>query len=108
MKITLQEPTQYQTISNEQFKPPEFVCVKGSIRTPDYLEICVQDDGEGYPTALLGNHGQASAVSSEGTGLSLHLAESVVARHTNEGRCGEIRISNLSENNGAKFQLLLP
>ncbi|MBC3876060.1 sensor histidine kinase [Undibacterium flavidum] len=79
-----------------------------SVVQADYLEICVQDDGDGYPAALLENHDQASAVSSEGTGLGLRLARSVVALHTNEGRCGEIRLSNLSQNGGAKFQLLLP
>lgn len=79
-----------------------------SVVQADHLEICIQDDGEGYPAALLANHDQGSAVSSEGTGLGLRLARSVVALHTNEGLCGEIRLSNLSQNGGAKFQLLLP
>lgn len=74
----------------------------------DHLEICVQDDGEGYPAALLENQAHTSAVTSQGTGLGLRLAKSVVTLHTNEGRCGEIRLSNHNENGGAKFQLILP
>lgn len=75
------------------------------IAHPDHLEICIHDDGEGYPASMLDNKTVDGMVTSEGTGLGLRLARSVVALHTNEGRHGEIRLSN---DGGAKFQLLLP
>lgn len=77
----------------------------GIIGHADYLEIYVQDDGAGFPTEMLENDARSSAVSSQGTGLGLRLAKSVVTLHTNDGRQGEIRLSN---QDGARFQLLLP
>ena len=71
----------------------------------EYLEICVEDDGAGYPVSLLQNSDESSPVTSHGTGLGLGLARRVVALHTNNGRSGEVILSNLA---GAKFQLLLP
>ena len=71
----------------------------------DYLEICIQDDGEGYPTAMLNTQIEHVPVTAAGTGLGLRLAHRIVALHTNNGRSGEIILSNL---HGAKFELRLP
>ena len=71
----------------------------------DYLEICVQDDGIGYPSSVLENLKTSSPVTAHGTGLGLGLARRVVALHTNNGRQGEIILSN---QDGAKFQMRLP
>lgn len=75
------------------------------IAHPEYLEICVQDDGVGYPSSLLQNPDESSPVTSQGTGLGLGLARRVVALHKNGDRQGEIVLSNLG---GARFQLHLP
>ncbi len=69
------------------------------------LEICVQDDGEGYPQSVLDDTDSASSISHEGTGLGLRLAQRVVGLHENAGRQGKIILSN---QNGARFQLFLP
>jgi signal transduction histidine kinase len=71
----------------------------------DYLEICVQDDGIGYPLSVLESLNTSSPVTAHGTGLGLGLAQRVLALHTNNGRQGEIILSN---QDGAKFQMRLP
>jgi K+-sensing histidine kinase KdpD len=71
----------------------------------EYLEICVQDDGAGYPSSLLQDPDESSPVTAQGTGLGLRLARKIVALHVNDGRQGKIVLSNLD---GARFQLLLP
>lgn len=69
------------------------------------LEICVQDDGEGYPQSVLDDTDSASSISREGTGLGLRLAQRVMGLHENAGRQGKIVLSNQG---GARFQLFLP
>lgn len=69
------------------------------------LEICVQDDGNGYPQSVLDDTDSASSISREGTGLGLRLAQRVMGLHENAGRQGRIVLSN---QNGARFQLFLP
>jgi K+-sensing histidine kinase KdpD len=71
----------------------------------DYLEICIQDDGNGYPTTMLETQIEHVPVSAGGTGLGLRLAHRIVALHTNNGRVGEIILSN---HQGARFKLRLP
>jgi K+-sensing histidine kinase KdpD len=71
----------------------------------DYLEIYVQDDGDGYPITMLETAIENTPVSAAGTGLGLRLAHKIVALHTNQGRAGEITLSNYQ---GARFSLRLP
>ena len=78
------------------------ICV---LAHPEHLEIFVQDDGAGYPLNLLNGLDESSPVTAQGTGLGLGLARRVVALHTNNGRQGEILLSN---HDGARFQLFLP
>lgn len=80
--------------------------IKISVITHDQeLEICVQDDGEGYPQSVLDDTDSASSISREGTGLGLRLAQRVMSLHENAGRQGRIILSN---QDGARFQLFLP
>lgn len=71
----------------------------------DYLEICVQDDGDGYSMTMLETSIENVPVSAAGTGLGLRLAHRIVALHTNQERAGEIVLSN---HQGALFTLRLP
>ena len=77
----------------------------GVLAHPDHLEIFVQDDGAGYPSNLLDELNESSPVTAQGTGLGLGLARRVVALHLHDAHQGEIILSN---QDGAKFQLLLP
>jgi K+-sensing histidine kinase KdpD len=84
------------------------------------LMFQIQDDGDGYPQAVLDNLDSHSPVTRHGTGLGLRLAQRVMALHQNQGKSGSIRLSNRmnntnsldithnAKNNGACFQLFLP
>ncbi|MBC3880420.1 HAMP domain-containing histidine kinase [Undibacterium sp. LX40W] len=71
----------------------------------DKIEFYVQDDGDGYPQAVLDDKDVNSPVSRNGTGLGLRLAQRVVGMHESSGQHGEIVLSNSP---GALFQLFLP
>lgn len=71
----------------------------------DWLEFSVCDDGPGYPEAMLGEAVAMQPLSSEGTGLGLHLAARVAAFHHHAGRQGYLELGN---EGGAVFRLLLP
>ena len=71
----------------------------------EYLEICVQDDGPGFPSELINNEEFSAPVSAHGTGLGLMLAKRVAALHQQGERQGHIHLFN---ENGAVFMLRLP
>lgn len=71
----------------------------------DWLEWVVADDGDGYPSEMLGEPQGMQSLSRDGTGIGLYLAQRVAALHKNSGHCGRIELDN---NRGAVFRLLLP
>ncbi|MFZ6726850.1 sensor histidine kinase [Undibacterium sp. MH2W] len=74
-------------------------------QTGDFLEICVKDDGPGFPSELIANEAFSAPVSAHGTGLGLMLAKRVAALHQQGERQGHIHLFN---ENGAVFMLRLP
>lgn len=71
----------------------------------DCLEFAVQDDGSGYPPAMLEQPMAMRSLSREGTGLGLYLASKVAALHSNSGQEGSVELRNAQ---GAAFCLRLP
>ncbi len=69
------------------------------------LAFAVRDDSPGYPDHILACGSGKSVFSSHGTGLGLMFALLIAEAHENQGRIGELRLSN---ENGAVFRLLLP
>ena len=69
------------------------------------LDFTVCDDGPGYPAEMLGQPATMQALSAEGTGLGLHLADRVARLHDSAGRRGRVELSN---EGGAVFLLRLP
>lgn len=69
------------------------------------LEFSVRDDGPGYPAELLGQPAAMRALSAEGTGLGLHLADRVARLHDRAGCRGGVELGN---DGGAIFVLRLP
>lgn len=70
------------------------------------LAITVHDDSEGYPPHILRSFADGTPYRSSGTGLGLQLAQLIAQAHENQGRLGEVRLSN--EADGATFTLLIP
>ncbi len=69
------------------------------------LEFSVRDDGPGYPADLLGQPAAMRALSAEGTGLGLYLADRVARLHDSAGCQGSVELGN---DRGAVFALRLP
>jgi signal transduction histidine kinase len=76
----------------------------------DMVEIRVEDDGTGYPPAMLGDETTPLGVNFNrgSTGLGLHFARSVAALHKNKGRSGTLRLENGGSLGGGCFILQLP
>ncbi|MCA3129663.1 MAG: sensor histidine kinase [Betaproteobacteria bacterium] len=80
-------------------------------RPNDWLELRVEDDGEGFPEAILGqpsgpvgrlDHAAGSA------GLGLYFSQVVAELHRHHERAGRIRLENGGKLGGACFVLQLP
>ena len=75
------------------------------------LLFSVEDDGPGYPPAMLGASLDApqprNGARGNSTGLGLYFAGMVARAHHNQGRSGEVRLGT-SGAGGAHFQLWLP
>lgn len=78
----------------------------------DWLQLCVLDDGNGFPNAMLGRR----SVVAQGTldprlgrtGLGLHFCALVADSHAWEERRGFIELSNQGALGGGCFTLALP
>lgn len=76
-----------------------------------FLELRVEDDGAGYPKAMIEqgiavNRGTSFQTGS--TGLGLYFSAMVAKMHKNQGRVGEIRLENGGKLGGGCFVLRLP
>jgi len=69
------------------------------------LSLVIRDDSLGFPQHILDSVAGNTAYRAAGTGLGLQFAKLIVQTHVNQGRVGELRLSN---EQGAVFQLLLP
>lgn len=69
------------------------------------LEFIVWDDSDGFPEHVLQAFADRQPYRSTGTGLGLQFAQLIAQAHENQGRHGELRLSN---DQGARFSLILP
>ncbi|WP_409521316.1 sensor histidine kinase [Massilia sp.] len=81
----------------------------------DLLEIRVEDNGDGYPQALLDAGAEAMSGVSSGVdfrtnsaGLGLYFAREVARMHRHRGRHGAVRLENGGRLGGGCFILTLP
>ncbi len=78
----------------------------------EYLSIRIEDNGSGFPPAMLAVNGYQEQTSidfySGQTGLGLYFSAIVAKLHRNGERCGSIRLSNGGRLGGGCFELLLP
>jgi len=84
----------------------------GARRTADnFLVFTVEENGEGYPQALL--HAEPTTqtgidFATGSTGLGLYFASTIAAMHRHQGRCGYLTTSNEGIDGGGCFSLFLP
>ena len=80
--------------------------IRLSARCEDgWLVLAVEDDGPGLDGEPV------TATDGERTGLGTELCRTVARLHTNDGRCGELRLLDLWDGEGAsgtRFELRLP
>lgn len=76
----------------------------------NFLHIEIEDDGEGFPQALLENEGISRSLDrTQGkTGLGLYFSTMSAQMHVNKGNSGCILLKNGGSLNGAVFTLQLP
>jgi signal transduction histidine kinase len=90
--------------------------IRLSLREVDgQLDIRVEDNGAGYPQALLaagaaGLHGAASGIDfrTNSAGLGLYFSREVARMHRHRGREGSVRLENGGAFGGGCFILSLP
>lgn len=80
-----------------------------------FLEIRVEDNGEGYPPAMIdagaaAMDGARSGVNflTNSTGLGLFFSSAVARMHRHRGHCGTLRLENCGALGGGSFVLSLP
>lgn len=77
----------------------------------DFLEIRIEDNGAGYPDAMLEAGASAATgvdFTSGSTGLGLYFSSEVAQMHRHRGRVGSIRMENSGIEGGGCFVLCLP
>ncbi|MCU7831712.1 MAG: HAMP domain-containing histidine kinase, partial [gamma proteobacterium symbiont of Lucinoma myriamae] len=77
----------------------------------DYLQICIEDDGKGFPEKMFVQPDSletAINMKSGSTGLGLYFAEKIANIHHNGEKRGFTVIDNKSQLGGGQFKLLLP
>lgn len=74
------------------------------------LKLLVEDDGQGYPPAMLEQPVLAAGVSFEtgSTNLGLYFAQKVASLHRSRDLCGHIALTNGGSFGGSVFELFLP
>lgn len=75
----------------------------------DTLTIRIEDNGNGFPAAMLADAATTGVDFRSGsTGLGLHFAREVAALHRHDGRQGSVRLENGGALGGGCFILELP
>lgn len=84
-------------------------------KVDQYLEIRVEDNGRGYPAAMLeagvsAMHGASARVNflTNSTGLGLYFSSEVAKMHKHRERSGSLRLENGGAYGGGCFVLSLP
>lgn len=99
------------TIVNNAYRYARNTIRLSACNAGGFLVLSVEDDGPGYPpNMLLSSSYESRSInfSTGGTGLGLYFAYRVAIMHSNNGKHGQIKISNEGINNGGKFSLYLP
>lgn len=80
-------------------------------RLDDWLEMRVEDDGEGFPQPMLGQPDRPAGrldPAAGSTGLGLYFSQVIAGLHRHQGRAGRTCLENGGRFGGACFILQLP
>jgi len=99
------------SVINNSYKYTKSIINLNAFIEDGYLVIAVEDDGDGYPDAMLHEdeeHVPEIDYKSGSTGLGLYFAGQIAHMHENKGRRGFIKTNNEGINGGGKFAIYLP
>ncbi len=80
-------------------------------RVDDYLQICIDDNGPGFPEDFLTksfNQLSPSNLAEHKTGLGLYMAQQIMQAHQHQDRRGYFQLNNQSSLGGGRLTLFLP
>jgi signal transduction histidine kinase len=80
-------------------------------RTENHLQINIDDNGPGFPEALLSrslDQLKPSDLAQHKTGLGLYMAHQIMQAHQHQDRHGYLHLSNASSLGGGRLSLFLP
>lgn len=99
------------SVLNNAFKYTRDRIRIGARRENGYTAIFIEENGGGYPPAMLHSAGQAPGdidIRSGSTGLGLYFTATIARMHRHKDRCGYITTSNDGIDGGGRFTLCLP
>ena len=101
-------------IINNAFRYARSTVKISALTENGYLVIRIEDDGEGYPQAMLFNENKEPDFKKNidfntgSTGLGLYFSTMIAAMHTNNSKSGFISIYNGGAMGGGVFSMYLP
>lgn len=98
-------------ILNNAYRYMRSTIIVSARQQGDYLQFCIEDDGNGYPEHLLNtDFSNPTALDwvKGNTGLGLYFAAAIAGFHKNRQLNGYVEIDNDSSLGGARFSLFLP
>lgn len=99
------------SVINNAYKYTNNIIKMSTTIEDDYLVISVEDNGNGYPEAMLyAEHELTTSIDykTSSTGLGLYFANQIAGMHTLKGKTGYITTTNDGISGGGKFSLYLP
>ncbi|MBF0538661.1 MAG: HAMP domain-containing histidine kinase [Nitrospirae bacterium] len=99
------------SIINNSFKYTKDLIRISAYEADGYLNICIEDNGTGYPEHMLQdgkNQGKSISFKTGNTGLGLYFSSMVARCHKNREREGFITLNNSGTYGGGCFCISLP
>ena len=99
------------SVINNSYKYTKSIIKINTTFEDDYLVISVEDDGNGYPEAMLhegGQHVPGIDYKTGSTGLGLYFASQIANMHERKGKRGYITTTNDGISGGGKFSIYIP
>ena len=99
------------SVVNNAFKYTRDRIRIGARRESGYTTIFIEENGRGYPAAMLHDAGQTPGdidIKSSSTGLGLYFTATIARMHCHKDRSGYITTTNEGIDGGGRFTLYLP